>query len=149
MHLLTQHTLSAGFTLSTKLLGLIACGTTCIDVRSVSQGPLTFHSKRTMLACLRACCPFVNTDGWMRSTVAPVTLSSQTGATQRDMQQMCHTGWNQNSRPAWSCAPHQTGRQRALLADETSQCLCCSQLPVWKRTGLFVGCFDTPSHFVI
>lgn len=43
----------------------------------------------------------------------------------------------------------EAGRQRALLADETRQRLCCSQLPVWKRTALFVGCFDTPSHFVI
>lgn len=50
----------------------------------------------------------VNTDRGMRSTFAPVVLNSQTSATQHDKQQMCHTGWNQNSRPAWSCAHHQT-----------------------------------------
>lgn len=88
---------------------------------------------------VRARTLFVKTDGRMRSAFAPVELSSQTGTTQSDKQQMCHTGWNQNSRPAWSCPHHQTW---LLLADETRQCL-------WERTGLFVGRFDTPSHFVI
>lgn len=47
------------------------------------------------------------------------------------------------------CTPSDVVAVMMLLADETRQRLCCSQLPVCERTGLFVGCFDTPSHFVI
>lgn len=109
MHLLIQSTHILQPTRHTFAAGLMDYDTSCTGARSVSEGLLTFHMICTMLACLWARAPVCKhgTEGW-EVHLPPLALSLQTGTTQRDKQQMCHTGWNQNSRPAWSCAHHQT-----------------------------------------